>query len=360
MIMMIQGHVIHELTLPAQLDLNIFPWNIWEFFRGLTAPVFLVVSGAVQVFANKRDSNGAITTTVIRKRFTMALILLGIGYFLVFPASKLYHLLVMPWTSWQHFFQINILQLIGITLLFVLLLFVIIRNTKVLGYTSLALSILVFAFTPTVHLYDWFSVLPEYIAPYLSQQNGSIFTIFPFTGFMLFGVAFGCYLKLSTPDKRNKLIVKSGLILGTLFLIIGLPTYYYIKSQHFFFIEPFKGNTGMSLIRLGCVMYIISGITLLYEHVKKWSSYYSLFGRRALFVYVIHLILLYGSPWITSIGQSYHQAMPLWLSVPIALFILISSFWLAYMYDYIVERNPDFPIFFRYSTIFLFLYLLYI
>ena len=50
MIMMIQGHTLDALTDPQLLDIHAFPWNIWNFIRGLTAPVFLIVSGDHNLF----------------------------------------------------------------------------------------------------------------------------------------------------------------------------------------------------------------------------------------------------------------------------------------------------------------------
>ena len=71
MLLMIQGHVLFELTAPSYINIHQFPWDIWEFFRGLTAPIFLTVSGAVQVFANKRDENGNLSKNTIHKRINI-------------------------------------------------------------------------------------------------------------------------------------------------------------------------------------------------------------------------------------------------------------------------------------------------
>ena len=59
MLMMMQGHTLDALVNPQLMDLGTFPWNIWQFMRGLTAPIFLIVSGTVHVFAMKRDEQGA-------------------------------------------------------------------------------------------------------------------------------------------------------------------------------------------------------------------------------------------------------------------------------------------------------------
>ena len=79
MIMMVQGHTIDALASRDFLDIHFFPWNVWDFLRGFTAQIFLIVSGMVQVFANKRLENGKLKPETIKKRITIATILIIIG-----------------------------------------------------------------------------------------------------------------------------------------------------------------------------------------------------------------------------------------------------------------------------------------
>ncbi len=120
MLMMIQGHTIYALADPSAYDISLFPWNIWHFCRGLTAPVFLIVSGAVHVFANKRLAGGGLSRRTIKKRITIASVLIAIGYLLVFPAERVWDLFFIEAVYWQRFFCVNILQLFGISLLMIL------------------------------------------------------------------------------------------------------------------------------------------------------------------------------------------------------------------------------------------------
>ncbi|MFW5662812.1 MAG: heparan-alpha-glucosaminide N-acetyltransferase domain-containing protein, partial [Bacteroidota bacterium] len=92
MLMMIQGHSLYAVASAQQLDTSIFPWNLWEFLRGFTAPVFLMVSGAVHVFANKREPDGYIAPARLNKRIKVSLIIMAVGYLMMFPADNIYHL----------------------------------------------------------------------------------------------------------------------------------------------------------------------------------------------------------------------------------------------------------------------------
>ena len=349
MLMMIQGHVISELTQRTIITPSVFPWDIWEFLRGMTAPLFLTVSGAVQVFANKRDENEHILNSVVKRRLKMAVIIIFIGYLLVFPASRIYHLPFIDNHTWTVFFQVNILQLIGISLLMMITVFKLTRSNKSFGITSLIIGTAIFALTPLMLSSDIFRILPQSVAPYFSQQNGSIFTIFPFTGFMFLGAAFGSLLKSIRLEKRQKFLFKYSLIIGIALIALSYPIYNFIASMNLNFVEYLKGNSGFSILRLGCAFIAIALVSKLYEATKKYSKWFSLFGRNALFVYVIHLILLYGTPWSGSIGQIYHSSMPLYISALIAAIIIILSFGITWFYDYSLKKYPTAKIFYRYS-----------
>ncbi|MCX6140750.1 MAG: heparan-alpha-glucosaminide N-acetyltransferase domain-containing protein, partial [Candidatus Kapabacteria bacterium] len=68
MLFMMQGHVLDALVSSSVIDISHAPWNVWHWIRGLTAPVFLMVSGAVHVFATKRDADGRVREDVMGKR----------------------------------------------------------------------------------------------------------------------------------------------------------------------------------------------------------------------------------------------------------------------------------------------------
>lgn len=360
MIMMIQGHVIYELTNPALIDLTVFPWNVWNFMRGLTAPLFLTVSGIVQVFANKRDNLGYLPKKTISRRISVALTLIFIGYLLVFPAEKIFHLPFIENTVWAYFFQVNVLQMIGVSLLIVLLLFKVTRNDKQLGILSLSSSVLIFALTPVVYLIDWYNFLPIPIAAYLTISKGTLFPIFPYTGFMLAGIAIGIYLKSIPKEERYERIVKLAPIIGVAFIGFSFIVSSFFSHFGNFYPDVTKADPGTSILRLGCVLIFISLVSVIYLFTTKYSQYYSILGKRALFVYVGHLILLYGIPWIPSIGRLKSGAFSLEFTIPFAILIILTSLSAAYFYEVSIANNIKRKILFRYSLTALIAYLLFV
>lgn len=360
MIMMVQGHVIYELTNPALIDLSVFPWNVWNFLRGLTAPIFLTVSGIVQVFANKRDELGVLPKKTISRRVFIATNLILIGYFLVFPAEKIFHLPFVESTVWAYFFQVNVLQMIGVSLLIVLLLFKFTKNDKQLGITALVASLSIFMLTPLVFLFDWFRYLPVPIAAYLSIDKGTLFPIFPYTGFMLAGVAVGTYLKAVPNELRYKNIIKYAPIAGAILILLSFIFIFLFNQFNILYTDPANANPGTSLMRLGCVFIFISLVSILYQFTKKLSDFYSILGKRALFVYVTHLVLLYGIPWFPSIGRLKSGAFNLEFTIPFAILIILISLSTAFFYELSITRNFKRKVFFKYSLTALLTYLLFV
>lgn len=360
MVMMILGHSFFDLVRPNLAVVTEFPWNVWDFARGLTAPIFLVVSGIVQVFANKRV-DGRLPNDIIYKRIRTAVLLIFLAYFLNFPVQKAFHIFFQSKASLLLFFQVNVLQLIGVTLLWVLFYFLITKDNRQLGILSLATGITIFVLTPFVHLVDWYKILPLPIAPYFSLTKGSYFTIFPFSGYVFFGVAFGTYLQKFAFEDRAKIITRMGLKFGAVLLPLGIIVFFAINVLNLPFFDVFKANPGMAVIRLACVGILMSFVVWLYQGflqeyqwIKKISS---TLGKSSLFVYVVHLIILYGLPWYPGFASIHNKSFGILESFILAFCVVIFSFSLVFLYEKISSEQKLLKIVFKYGTVSLFVLL---
>ncbi len=354
MVMMIMGHSFFDLVRPSLVNLSEFPWFVWEFLRGLTAPLFLFISGIVQVFANKRIDH-KLPKETIYKRIRIALLLIFLAYFLNFPVQKAFHLIFQSKQNLIPFFQVNILQIIGLTLLWILLYFSFTKNNQQLGKISLWTGIFIFALTPLVHLIDWYNILPLPIAPYFSLEKGSYFTIFPFSGFTFFGVAFGTYLERFELHQRANVIVKLGFKLLMIFLPLGIAVYFLINSFSLPFYDVYKANSGMSIIRLACVLALLSFFVLLYQkYLHNFNSIQKVsttLGKNALFVYVLHLIILYGLPWYPGFATIYNRTLDVIPSFAISLTIVFISFSIVFIFEDSVSKKRFLKPIFRYGVV---------
>lgn len=202
MLLMIQGHTMDAFVNPAHIDWESFHWDLWLQLRGLTAPLFLMVSGAVTVLGIRYDADGRVARKLIQRRVTMAFVVIGIGYLMVFPANRLADLRWVSPDIWQGFLRVNILQLNGVSLLMLTGLLAWTRTLRRYAGWALGLGAAILFLSPIMTSPDWFRWLPESLGAYLSFNHGSLFPIFPASAYMFLGVGFGALL-VQIPEERR-------------------------------------------------------------------------------------------------------------------------------------------------------------
>ncbi len=343
MLGMMQGHVLDALVRPEMLDITQFPWSFWHAARGLTAPVFLVVSGAVHAFANKRGENGLIREDVLSKRIRWAITIMGIGYLLMFPANRLWDLPFVPANMMKPFLAVNILQLTGATMLLFVLTMRKTKSVASMGTVGLVTAMSILSLTPVMSAIQWSGILPPAVIAYLNTSVGSLFPIFPFSAFLFFGVALGSYL-YSIPDEQRDVQLKKygwrigGAIAATAWIV------HFIALNHGVPMETLENASSalLAIRRLGLVLMIFSVAVWDLQHTYRHREWYSLFGAKSLYIYITHLILLFGTPWWSSIGRTHYRSFDLPTSILLMLGIVGATLTFAWGMDKL-GRTPFRP-----------------
>lgn len=320
MLMMMQGHTIDALVQPQLMHLEEFPWNVWQFMRGLTAPIFLIVSGTVHVFAMKRNELGAMSEETRKRRMNWAWIILLCGYMLVFPANRLIDLPFVQPDALAMFFQVNILQLTACTLMAIVWLSTHTYSVRSLGIRSGIIALSIFALAPIVHSIHWFDFLPEFIASFLSAERGSLFPLFPTSGFMFLGVAFGSFLYLLTEEQRSIFMRKYIILLGFILFIVGVGIY---QSTYTIALIMEYLNPGSMILRTGIIIMFIGLCFYVGKFLRPFEDRLVFFSSKSLHIYILHLLLLYGTPWFPSIGRIFNHEASLEVGALTALLIVI-------------------------------------
>lgn len=360
MLMMIAGHTFFSLINPYSIDANSFPWSWWEFLRGATAPTFLTVSGIAQVFANKRNQFGIIPSNTINKRFRTALMLIGIGYLLMFPADKIYDIPFIPPQYLAGFFAVNILQLIGVTLLFVLLLFTLTRSDKQLFIASLSIGLAIVFLTPVSQFINWFNILPYPLANYLDYRGGSYFGVFPFSAYVFLGIAIGTILKKIPNEQRIDFIIQKSLIAIPIFVLLGYIThqfeYPFIKDLF----SPYKASLGMIFHRYAIVALIFAFTGFLTKKLSDFHQYFTFFGQKALYVYVVHIFILYGTAVTPGLTNFFGETTSIALALANIPIVIIGTILLTKILHKLIEESKKFAVAYRFSITAYLIYLLFI
>lgn len=315
--MMLQGHFVDTMLDDQYRDLNNQIYYTWHFMRGLTAPIFFFVSGAIFVFLMLRDSRPWYQNVRIQKGLKRVLLLLFLGY-------------VLKWNLWfvfsfkffPSFFFVDVFHIIGLAIFTVIAVFIIYQYTRIpLPLMYLVLAFTAFLISPTVKDHDW-SALPIVLQNYLIKDHGSTFTIFPWIGFSLFGAVVGWHM-----NKRPNFYHTYWPPL--LFLALGIWIHYSVNDilntlHHLTTIDHFRLATynNASFWRLGHVLIVFSIFILISKIFKNIPQLVLKIGGETLVIYSVHYVLLYGT-WfgigVRSLGS--HSWTPWGAAIGAVLFL---------------------------------------
>ncbi len=290
LLVMIEVHVVNVLLLPV---LKTTLWfNVINFVNGLVAPSFLFISG----FAFAISTKGK--TDVFRrfdysfwKKLGRVLLIILAGYSLHLPILSLRRL--MHFYSREtliSFYNVDILQCIGIGLLFLLLLKLVIKSEKIYNVIIIVSFLISVLLSPIIWQTDFTVFMNIPLANYFNIMNGSFFPIFPWIGFLLAG-AICCkyYLEARENNKEKNsvfVIIIIGLILSILGHIFLIPAINIFTCNH-------KANPFFFLQRLGYILFLL-GVCWFYVKKRQTKTSFVLdIGRESLIVYWLHLQLLY-------------------------------------------------------------------
>lgn len=330
MLLMIQGHTLDALVDPAQIPWNEPHWKLWVHMRGLTAPLFLMISGAVSAFGLRYEDNGQLREGTLKRRFKTGLTVMLIGYWMVFPANRLDDLAWVTQEGWSYFWRVNILQLNGITLILLTGLLRMTRSLKhyALWSTSLGLTILILS--PFAYATPWFRFLPEPMAAYFSFERNSLFPVFPFSGYMFLGVGLGSLLVHYKDKGARVLQIATGG--AALLAFIAMQTLPYLNLSWLPPHDTYKAGYAYLCLRLTLTASIICSITVLCGWLPRAATYLAKLGQYSLYAYVAHLAILYGTPWTPGVATRQLQSFSiqqglLWIPILISMMMMGLLLW---------------------------------
>lgn len=301
--MMLQGHFIDTMLAPAYRDSNHPVFAIWHFMRGMTAPIFFFVSGAIFVFLLLKDDRPLIQNVRINKGLRRAALLLILGYLLKFNLFALLFLQVYP-----SFIAVDVFHCIGLALLALIGLYALHRRWGwSLPWLYGSLGVMLFVFAPNILAYDYRS-WPLFLQNYFTLANGSTFTPIPWVGYSLLGGVLGWHMHRSPYWYHTSTATPWILLMLGLWLHFSTATilnnFYQITG-----VEQFKTvmHYNHTFWRLGHVLVVFAAFMWITRAVNRIPPLLLKMGSETLVIYSAHYVLLYGT-WfglgIKHLGQS--------------------------------------------------------
>ncbi|WP_107039506.1 heparan-alpha-glucosaminide N-acetyltransferase domain-containing protein [Brumimicrobium mesophilum] len=276
-LMMLEGHFIVMALTENHRGNDLLLYDIWRFTRGLTAPLFFTVSGLVFTYLLVRKKEPFFKNKRVKKGLNRGLKLILWGYALQLNLYFIFKGVIEngSYTFSGYMYIFHVLQCIGASLITVILLYGLNRLIKVVPLTWWfgICGTLVFILRPTIYALDFsaFHPLIENIFVSTSREVAfkSIFPLFPWVGFVIFGAMIGAYVS-KNPDKvyTNKfplMLFITGLVLNLFsdnILKIIQPALLNISG-----IKPFYG-LGYLFARFGQVIWVLAVIIFLGKHKR--------------------------------------------------------------------------------------------
>lgn len=314
-LLMLEGHFVDNCLADVYRDESNSIFYVWQYIRGFTAPIFLTVTGLIFVYLLIRNQeSGYLKNIRIRKGYKRVIELIFWGY-------------IVQW------YAFHVLEAIAFGILTILIIYGIYKLIRVIplwvyffiaGVTIFAL----YKYLLTYHGGKTF--IEEGLMNGILKLHGSgreakyWFPIIPSIGYTMFGAMLGALLH----DLKNH--VRTWYF-PTIMFTLGALFYFFAKDilhgiDVFFGMESFKFVTSDSIyVKVGMVFMELSVLVFI---DNKWGdriregNLFLKVGQNTLTIYVLHMIILYGSFFGLGINDRYYKNLGPWeVALGAALFV---------------------------------------
>jgi hypothetical protein len=235
---------------------------------------------------------------------------------------------------------VNILHLTGASILVFVFIAAASTSTRDLGRRALIATVVILALTPVLQFSGVSNALPMWLRAYITDTTGSLFPLFPLSGFLFLGLYVGSRLAAIPREQRDAALKTSAWKYGVVLLALGLGAQLLLE-QAGLTAAVLEGPMSIPLFlrRAGVVLVVFSAAVYLLEYTWALRNWYSLFGTKSLWIYVIHLVLLFGTPWLSSIGRTHYHSMSIAASALTAFCIILATLSVAWMFDWYARQT---------------------
>ena len=323
-VIMIEAHTLDAWTRLDARHNSAYGWAM--IVGGFAAPGFMFLAGiALALAAGSRLRRGKTADEAAALARRRGLQVFGLAFLF-----RLQSWVISGGDPVQALLKVDILNIMGLAMFGAALLWGIGRGRWDRFAWMAAATVAIAMVTPLVRATPLLAPLPDPIEWYFRPIPGrGTFTLFPWAGFLVAGVAVGLWLDAArTPDAERRLNLILAAVGATLaasgYAASFLPAIYreasfWTTSPTFFF------------LRLGI---LVLALPVAYAWNEAWSgrSVLQEFGRASLFVYWIHVELAYGV-----LSGPIHKSLTLAQAFTAYALFTIALFGAAKLKDQIVD-----------------------
>lgn len=294
-LLMIEGHAMREFLQPALQLSSLFRFH--ELLHGITGPGFLFGAGITfGISAQRKWPEFLRPTPVLGRRLRKILFLVLLGYGLHLPFFSLSKTLAeASLKDWQTLFSFDVLQCIGYSLLILQILLLVTRERRLFLGAVIVLGSALVLFAPVLWRMDLSGMSPA-LSMGLQGTHGSVYPLVPYGAFLFAGAAVSYEFTRHAEEGSDHVFIRRLALAGLCciaggFFLEWIPLSFYPQTDFW------HDSPNFFVMKLGGLFLLMSGAWLLERALRGGTlAPLALLGMESLFVYIVHLVALYGSP----------------------------------------------------------------
>lgn len=315
-LIMVEAHLFDAWVRTIDRAERPYQWAL--VIGGFSAPLFLFLAGVALALAiGSRERKGLTPSEAVAMAGRRGWQILGLAFLF-----RLQSFIISGGPFPQTLLKVDILNVMGLSMVLAAVLWRLGSRDLWRGVALASAALLFALITPLIRSAPFVADLPYPIQWYFKAVSGSgAFTLFPWVGFLLLGVVTGLWLGRTRTEADERRAITRMAVAGPSIAIVGylsayLPAVYADTSF-------WTGSPTYFFVRLGV---LISAIPIAYiwgASFRGWSPLRD-FGVASLFVYWIHVEMVYGvvSIWIHR-SLSFEQAVLSYVAFCLFLFGLV-------------------------------------
>ena len=319
-LLMLEGHFVDNALMDVYRDTNNDIYNGWLFVRGFTSPIFLTITGIVFTY-----------------------LLIGNNHLEYFKNNRIKkgYKRVVELLFWGYLVQVyafHVLQCIGIGILTILILYGIYKAVKIIPLwvyfffagTIIFSSYIVISSWPKE--YYWPESAPIFIQN-MFHGKYSIFPILPRMGYTMYGAMIGVILYTYKSKVKEWSFILSVFLIGALLyfflkdILLILDGIFAHPIYHLYKVDWLYECLGMVLI----ILSILIAIEKFIGEIKP--NLFLKIGQNTLTIYILHMVVLYGSITGFGINKVIHKNLTPWQILPATICFILFFVILIYYLD---------------------------
>jgi len=337
LVFMLYGHTVSALLAPQYQRGTWF--DVWNFQRGLTSSLFLLLSGFAFSVATSRHwgAHQRLSPAVFKRARRFGLFLL-LGYAIHFPVPRISMLTTLTDEQWRYFLQVDVLQLIGGTFFIVQALVLVVRSRRAFMISVFALAAAVLGLTHPVWGIDWWRIMPGWLAAYMSPARGSLFPLFPWATYVLFGAGLG---QIYVGWGAARLASYTAYVLfapGVVLSVLGWGLSAIEEGP--WGPDAWNFMPIQLAIRIGACLMLLAAIARASQRLTRLPHFFSAVAQETLPIYFVHLCIVYGSIWNNGLAIWYAGALGPMATLACVLFLLVAMAALGWYWHGLKHARP--------------------